>query len=288
MSPGAPTASPAPRAATAAEARIREETRRIRTILSVSAGSWQPPWVEAGRPQRPAMKLTACAAVVGLARALPRQRAPPHQQGVLGAQAGSDHLRPVGGDDQRDAGRLEPEDDLGHLLLVAHGPGPHVRGGADLEHHPALERLLEQARLHRGDDPVADAVHAQVQHLAHLLEEGPRVGRVDALLAGVQRHPQAGVPGALHQRGQVAVGVGRRGAAEVAARRCRWRSRRDRGSGWPAPRWRRSARARSRGPSSGSGPRGPDTPARPGRCRARRPSRWRPGRARRPGCAWPG
>ena len=46
VSPGAPSASPAPRAATAAEARTREGTRRIRAILPLSTGSWQPPWVE--------------------------------------------------------------------------------------------------------------------------------------------------------------------------------------------------------------------------------------------------
>ena len=42
VSPGAPSASPAPRAATAAEARIREGARRIRTILSAAAGSCNP------------------------------------------------------------------------------------------------------------------------------------------------------------------------------------------------------------------------------------------------------
>ena len=156
------------------------------------------------------MKLTACARSLASRAPSARQRAPPHQHRELGAQAGSDHLGPVGGHHQRDAGRLEPEDDLGHLLLVAHGPGAHVRGGADLEHHPALERA---ASSRRGSIavmiPWPMRSTPEVQHLAHLLDEGPRVGRVDALLAGVQRHPQAGVAGALHQRGQVAVGVGR-------------------------------------------------------------------------------
>ena len=166
-------------------------------------------------PQRREMKLMACPRSLASRAPSARQRAPAHQEGVLGAQPGADHLRPVGRHHQGDAGRLEAEHDLGHLLLVAHGPGAHVRGGADLEHHAALQRLLEQARLHRGDDPVADAIHAQVEHLAHLVDERPRVGRVDALLAGVQRDPQAGVPGALHQRGQVAVRVGRRGAGRA-------------------------------------------------------------------------
>src|SRR5439155_9660300 len=129
--------------------------------------------------------------------------ADPLQQLELVAQVRPHHLRPVRGDREGDSVLDEGAEGLANGVLVRQGPREQVRGGADLEHDLGLAQGGHQLRLACGQDAVADPVGAK--DLDHLAELGG--GVLFALLADVDRDPEAGGARLLDERLQLAIRV---------------------------------------------------------------------------------
>ena len=121
------------------------------------------------------------------------ERADPHQQLELVPQVGLHHLGPVGRDRERHTVLDEGPERLPYLGLIPERLRQEVRRRADLERDVRRADRLHQRRIVRSEDAVAEPVGPQrLDHLADLLH-----AVLAALLADMDRHAEAGVPGEL-------------------------------------------------------------------------------------------